>query len=70
MEHKVNRDRGIFSASTDIIASDSQGRLADAVISSELLIAFYYQSFTAKIFLLISLFIIIIYIFQLMTWDV
>lgn len=50
-----------------IIATGSQGRLVDAVISSELLLVFYCQSFTAKIFLLISLFIIIIYLFQLMS---
>lgn len=55
---------------TDIIASGSQGRLVDAVISSELLIVFYYLSFPTKISLLISLFIIIICILQVVAWDV
>jgi len=69
VEHKVNGDRDIFLHLAGIIASGSQGRLVDAVISCELLIAFYYQSFTATTFLLISLFIISICMFQLMTWD-
>lgn len=54
---------------TNMIASGSQGRLVHAVISHELLFAFYYQSFTAIIFLLISLFVSTICIFQLMTWN-